>query len=520
MEKKTCFGQTRTTGFIWSLLAVLLLWHSPASATGYVFNFVRPATAFSVGSTIAFNSASEACTTGAQSYSSLQGTHVYDSHSLSATADPAKFTCLIKVRRLSDGHITNYTASVLRTGVSCQDPSSTYDPQTGTCSEPEKPPVDACLPTTGNKITHRHKLGEILLGTIATTPPPASLCHSSCRYSDPELDGKPYRFVNGEPGGAWANFSYFGDGVSCEDGEQEADPPSENKPVADKENKCTNKVCLTADADGNCQQYTYSCTATEKYTDPGAMDCDFGTFNGEAVCVPNSPAPKMTEKEVKTEVTEKTNSDGSKETTTTTTTTTTNCTGVGSCSTTTTTNVTNGKTNADGTPGGETSTCTGPDCKAGDGKSQNDQKEEEKSESKVSGDSSCEAPPVCTGDAIQCSILRQNHQQRCADQKWQEIDEQKLMDGVSGEMAGLEYQPFGEQERGAFDFTGMIDTSSTIGGSCPAIPPITFTIRGVTRSVDFGIAMAEICKYASWFSFLLVAFSMRRAAEIVAGGMA
>lgn len=506
MEKKTCFGQTRTTGFIWSLLAVLLLWHSPASAVDYYWKCAQ-----------------SGCTPQpslkAAAEDSIKVQQIDSSNYQFQYCDFISATygyCVYRIPHPSFPGVYSQVDFVAnRYGDRCS--VGTYDPSTGSCSTPEE---DKCLPTTGNKITHRHKLGEILLGTIATTPPPASLCHSSCRYSDPELDGKPYRFVNGEPGGAWANFSYFGDGVQCEAGEQEADPPSENKPVADKENKCTNKVCLTADADGNCQQYTYSCTATEKYTDPGAMDCDFGTFNGDAVCVPNSPAPKMTEKEVKTEVTEKTNSDGSKETTTTTTTTTTNCTGVGSCSTTTTTNVSNGKTNADGTPGGESSTCTGPDCKAGDGKSQNDQKEEEKSESKVSGDSSCEAPPVCTGDAIQCSILRQNHQQRCADQKWQEIDEQKLMDGVSGEMAGSEYQPFGEQERGAFDLTGMIDTSSTIGGSCPAIPPITFTIRGVTSSVDFGIAMAEICKYASWFSFLLVAFSMRRAAEIVAGGMA
>ncbi|WP_312485104.1 hypothetical protein [Stutzerimonas nitrititolerans] len=504
MEKKTCFGQTRTTGFIWSLLAVLLLWHSPASAAYYSWSYNGTGDP-------RFSSAASACL----AYVDIRPPEQQAEYiGVRRGSSDTQWVCDFKYLVRSD-YWQQTTKALYRTGDSCE--SGEYDPNSGSCTTP---PEDPCLPTTGNKITHRHKLGEILLGTIATTPPPASLCHKSCRYSDPELDGKPYRFVNGEPGGAWANFSYFGDGVQCDAGEQEADPPSENKPVADKENKCTNKVCLTADADGNCQQYTYSCTATEKYTDPGAMDCDFGTFNGEAVCVPNSPAPKMTEKEVKTEVTEKTNSDGSKETTTTTTTTTTNCTGVGSCSTTTTTNVSNGKTNADGTPGGETSTCTGPDCKAGDGKSQNDQKEEEKSESKVSGDSSCEAPPVCTGDAIQCSILRQNHQQRCADQKWQEIDEQKLMDGVSGEMAGSEYQPFGEQERGAFDFTGMIDTSSTIGGSCPAIPPITFTIRGVTRSVDFGIAMAEICKYASWFSFLLVAFSMRRAAEIVAGGMA
>src|SRR5690606_28843522 len=39
MEKSSCFGQTRTTGFIWSLLAALLLWHSPASAEIYSWRY-------------------------------------------------------------------------------------------------------------------------------------------------------------------------------------------------------------------------------------------------------------------------------------------------------------------------------------------------------------------------------------------------------------------------------------------------------------------------------------------------
>jgi len=335
------------------------------------------------------------------------------------------------------------------------------------------------------------------------------------------MDGKAYRFVSGDPSGAWANFSYFGDGVTCENGETESDPPSDKKPVSDKENKCTNKVCLTVDEHGNCQQYTYSCTATEKYTDPGSMDCDYGSVNGEAVCVPNSPAPKMTEKDVKTDVKETINPDGSKNTETTTTTTTTNCTGVGACSTTTTTNVSNNKTNADGSDGGSSSSCTGSDCKDGDGKSQNDQKkEEEESQSKVTGGDKCDSPPACTGDAVQCAILRQTYTQRCADEKFQEVDGEKLGQEVQAGFEGSEFKPFGEGERGSFDLTNMIDTSSTVSGSCPAIPPITFTIHGKTQTVQFGTVMAEICKYASWFSFLMVAFAMRRAAEIVAGGMA
>ncbi|WP_454913609.1 hypothetical protein [Stutzerimonas chloritidismutans] len=505
MEKSKCFGQTRTTGLIWSLLAALLLFASPVRAEDYYWS-TSPTGA-------QYPDVSSACSA---QWSGSIGTYYkqqgYQDAGYIITSSTSASCQMVQPPSTTKAIYTNVT----RYGSVCPE-GTIYNQHTGRCDPPED---DPCLPTTGNKITHRHKLGEIILGTIPYTPPPPSVCSGSCVYSDPELDGKPYRFVSNSPTGAWANYSYFGDGKTCESGETEVDAPSENKPVADKENKCTNKVCLTVDEAGNCQTYTYSCTATETYTDPGNMDCDFGQVDGKAVCVPNSPAPKLTETEVKTDVKETTNPDGSKETETTTTTNKTICSGVDSCKTTTTTNVSNNKTNADGTDGGSSSTCTGSDCKAGDGKSQEDEQEEEESESRVTGGNNCDAPPVCTGDAIQCAILSQTHKQRCADQEFQEVDGEKLAAEVGAGFEGSEFKPFGEGERGNFDLTGMIDTSSTIGGSCPVLPPITFTIQGVTKSVDFGTVMAELCKYASWFSYLMVAFAMRRAAEIVAGGMA
>ncbi len=402
---------------------------------------------------------------------------------------------------------------------------SDYDPLTGECStseEPQEPEEDKCLATIGSVKFHEHYLGEIRLGVFPTSPPPPTLCDGSCQYDDPHIEKQPYRYASGTPAGAFAAFRYFGNGQECTAGDVEVSSPGAGEAQTDKANECTNRVCLTTDQNGVCQQYTYTCSATETHTEP-AENCDFGTVNGESVCVPNSPGPTLVEKDVKTEVEETKNPDGSTDTKTTTTTTTTNCNGEGSCSTSTTTNVSNNKTNADGSPGGESSTCTGPDCKGPDGKSPNDKKQEQEqkeTESKVSGDASCAAAPSCTGDAIQCAILRQTHTQRCADEKFQDVDADELVAGVTGDMAGDDYQPFGEGQRGNFDLGGMIDTSSTIGGSCPVLPPITFTMQGVTKSVEFGTVMAEICKYASWFSYLMVAFAMRRAAEIVAGGMA
>ncbi|WP_312912114.1 hypothetical protein [Stutzerimonas nitrititolerans] len=504
MEKVKCFGQTRTTLYIWSLLAALLLWHSPASAEDYYWRVDGYGGA--TGSTPMQAAQAAAAANGWMAVMWCQ-----------QAEQVSRFYC--RVQGKSAGN--QFNINVSRFGTTC--PSNTeYNPETGECTAPEE---DKCLPTYGNPVDHWHKVAEVLGSSLPTIPPPLTRCEDSCTYDDPELNGKPQIYVNGDPSGVWQAFRYFGNGVSCTEGDESVNaPPNDPSPKTDKNNKCENKVCLTTDENGVCQNYTYSCTATEKHTDPGNMDCDYGEFNGDAVCVPNSPPPKMTEKETKTDVEVTKNPDGSTDTKTTTTTTTTNCTGVGSCSTSTTTNVSNNKTNADGSPGGESSTCTGPDCKDADGKSPNDkkqeQKEKEENESKVSGDASCTAVPSCTGDAIQCAILRQTHTQRCADEKFQEVDAEELVAGVSGDLAGEGFQPFGEGERGSFDLAGMIDTSSTIGGSCPALPPITFTIRGVTKSVEFGTVMAEICKYASWFSFLMVAFAMRRAAEIVAGGMA
>ncbi len=244
----------------------------------------------------------------------------------------------------------------------------------------------------------------------------------------------------------------------------------------------------------------------------------------QSLCIPlrffRSPVPKMTEKEVKTEVKETTNSDGSKDTETTTTTNTTTCSGVGACSTTTTTNVSNNKTNPDGSDGGSSSTCTGADCKTTDGKSQNEAQEEEESESKVSGDSACDAPPACTGDAIQCAILRQSHTQRCNDEKFQEVDAEKLTQEVAAGFEGAEFKPFSDSEKSVFDMNNVLDTSSTIGGSsCPALPALTFSMNGQSQTFSFSDYMAELCKYAAWFGYLLVAFTGRRSIEIIVGGL-
>lgn len=125
-----------------------------------------------------------------------------------------------------------------------------------------------------------------------------------------------------------------------------------------------------------------SCTQTDIYKDQRACVQAGGalgttdTGSGSMLTCVRSKGPTASKTTTETKVTTEPKADGGTKTTTETTTTTKNCIGTNSCttSTTTTTNVSN--TNADGTKGGESSTCKGDKC-ASDGKS-NEGKEDEK----------------------------------------------------------------------------------------------------------------------------------------------
>ncbi len=290
-----------------------------------------------------------------------------------------------------------------RSGDSCP-AGHTFNMTTGACDAPEPGECEAATGIT----YHQQKIADILPGGGFgnRTPTPDEVCTGGCAYGLPAKEGHSFRFVSGNPAGAWQNYSYRGTGKSCTAGvTPDLVPPMPLTPSSDKSSECTNKVM---DAEG---RQSYSCTTADSYTDPGAMDC--GEIKGEFQCLAKSPAPKQTNNTVKTDVVETPGDDGSKQVETTTTTTTTTCTGVGACQTTTTTNVNNSHVKGDGSVGSESNTCTGPGCKDGDGQDQEERKEEEKEESSVSGGDQCEAPPVCEGDPLQCELIRQQHKTRC-----------------------------------------------------------------------------------------------------------
>lgn len=406
---------------------------------------------------------------------------------------------------------------IFRGGDSCA-PEATYNPSTGECEAPEP---DPCEPTIGQTTTHMHRLGDFSGAGVVNgrVDPPARICSNSCQYA---WDfGEPtgaYRFVSGNPNGVFASFKYKGNGVSCNESDTSISVPGSKEPSKEKDSKCTNKV---EDAEGRVH---YTCEASEVFKEPGSMNC--GTVQGEFKCIASKPSPKLDDKKVTTEVTEKTNADGSKTTQTTTTTTTTTCTGANSCNTKVTTSTSTSKTNADGSSGGETSTCTGPGCSGSkpDGSETPAEEEEEGSESSVSGDMACTAVPACEGDAIQCAILRQTQQQRCGDEEFREVTDKKITDlksSLAAEFSGEEYQPLKASADGTFDMSTMVDTSSRFSKACPVIPDIQFTwIDGSRQSLPLAEGLSNMCTVFTWLGYFVVAFAMRRGAEIVAGGLA
>ncbi|VEE15939.1 Uncharacterised protein [Ectopseudomonas mendocina] len=321
------------------------------------------------------------------------------------------------------------------------------------------------------------------------------VCDGGCQYASTQQPPTSItRFVNGDPSGVFATYTYKGNGVSCTGGDAIRSQPTNGTPTAEKSSECTNKI---VHADGS---QTYSCSSAEKYTDIGNMNCGQFEAGGEYRCEPKAPSPKMTDKTTDVEVTEKTNPDGSKDTTTTTTTTTTNCSGVNACSTSTTTSSTTSHTKSDGTPGGESTTCTGAACPDSDGKSQEEREkeQEEESESSVSGGQTCEAAPVCEGDAVQCAILNQQYEARCDFEEANDFEENK--DAINGLLEGDKFNL--QEGQGDIDVPSFISQGTRfLTPSCPPDRVISLSMAGRT----VGLSFQPLCTFASSLGPFLVA---------------
>ncbi|MNZ77897.1 hypothetical protein D3C78_964530 [compost metagenome] len=350
-----------------------------------------------------------------------------------------------------------------------------------------------------------HKYGDLgPNGSITNlTPPPDSICHNSCVFSTPTAlnTRECFRFVSGDPAGAFCMFNYRGTDQECASGDTPATAKPPTDPTSSDESECTNKV---TDAEG---RVSYVCTSTSHYDDPGSMNC--GEVDGDVTCYPKSPSPTSTTTTVEQDVTETPNPDGSTTTDTTTTTNTTNCSGVGSCSTTTSTTNTTSKTNADGSSGGETSTCTGAGCKDSDGKTQDEREEEEAEKPSVTGAESCDAAIACTGDVMQCEIIKQLKDERCRMIEAQDYESNKHL--IDEAIAGPDYQMDEETTQiPSFVASGVRFLPS---GACPS--PSSVSVAGQSIEFDYG----PFCSFATGIAPIVVGVSLLLAALFVGRGL-
>ena len=447
---------------------------------------------------------------GSSCFFRLGQTVTYSSHEVFSTQG----RCLFKTSNNSIGDIY-----VSRSGT-C-DQNTTYNPSTGEC---EAPQTDPCEAKAGQTSQHEHQIGTLDNPDAPHVPPPGTVCDNKCQLA---FSGSPpkdcYRFVDGsKPNAAFCKYEYKFNGISCTDADTSTPdifdqpptkPPIDQKPLLTNATNCDDWV---TNADGS---RTRNCTANETFKQPGTMNC---STSGTALkCTAGTPPPAYSDKDTTQQTTEKTNPDGSTSTSTTTTTDKTTCYGTKPCTSTSKTETETSGTKPDGTPGDETKECKGDGCTESDKDEDKDpskdpEAEEEEEGSSVSGDGSCPPAITCSGDAVQCAILRSQKEQECAIKEFQDIDQGELESGVHSDLSGPDFEK-GDVDSISLD--SVLDTSSTIGGSCPALPEIVVTLAGQSKSMDFDTGLSELCRYASLFSFLLVAFAMWRGAEIVAGGM-
>ncbi|HBP5941352.1 hypothetical protein APA46_31005 [Pseudomonas aeruginosa] len=140
----------------------------------------------------------------------------------------------------------------------------------------------------------------------------------------------------------------------------------------------------------------------------------------------------------------------------------------------------------------------------------------------MSGDGDCKVAIQCNGDAIQCAIVRQEKAARCADEEFRTVDDKKIQDlknTLAGEFSGPEYEPIKATGENTHDLSKLLDTSGRFSKACPVIPDFSFPWFGSTQTVSLSSVSSDLCAFFQWFGYLLVAFAMRAAAEIIARGL-
>lgn len=418
--------------------------------------------------------------------------------------DPVYHECIIKNTSNSGAWEPYYTYIPLyRWGTSC--PVDTeYDPIAGECIALEP---DQCATQTG-EFVHEYNAGS-LDPSVPPSLPPSSICESGCLYNRTATVKGCNRFLEATTGkdldSVYCKVVYQGAGSQCTTNspppgsvfdQPPAKPPADSTPQFTSENQCGEWV---TNADGS---QTRSCNSTEQLKEPGQLNCDNA---GEYLqCTTGKPAPRFEDTSKTEQTTKTTNPDGSSTTETSTTTDKTVCVGTKPCTSTTANETSTSGTNADGTPGDESKACTGNGCT-----SEGAEEGEEEGAERLAAAGSCDAGFTCSGDAIDCEVLRQQKEQLCLAEEM--ADFPKHQSAIEAAVTGDQFQL--DEGSGVIDVPSFINQGTRfLPSACPTAERFSLITAG---GRSFELSYEPLCRAASDLSGLLVAVATVLAALYV-----
>lgn len=380
---------------------------------------------------------------------------------------------------------------------------NTTDPTKPTCIAPAEPEPDQCESTVGNVVYHEFRFASLGSDGNPSTDPPVTVCKAGCQYSHTFGDFSSKRDF-GPPDQLVGSFEYKGNGVSCTPSANDPsvfDQPPAKDPVTKAPEYATSNDCSgwETQPDGTLKR---SCTANTSFKDEGEVECKGGTagagFSSSVKCTPskNKP-PQKSETNVEQETTKKDNPDGSSQTTTKTDTTKTECKGTKPCESTSKTETESENTD----PNGNTTkngNCVGDGCNPDKGADDKGDKDAEPGEERTATVGTCDGGFTCTGDPIDCAILKQQKEQQCYAKEMGDFDSKKSE--VAGLLQGEKFEL--NEGSGDIDVPSFITQGTRfLSPSCPPDRVVSLTMAG--RSV--GLSFQPLCNFASGLGPFLVA---------------
>lgn len=477
-------------------IALVSLLANPALAADYFWQINSYA---SLGS---FDSASAAISAYISHYNSTYSrTWVEQSRSW---ASDTQLKVEGKIYNSSGGLFGSQTITASRFGDSC--PIGTeYNSATGECVAPEP---DQCATATG-EFVHEYNAGS-LDPSVPPSLPPSSICESGCLYNRTATVKGCNRFLETTTGkdlnSVYCQVVYQGVGSQCTTNnpppgsvfdQPPAKPPADATPQFTSDNQCGDWI---TNADGTQSR---NCTSTETLKEPGQLNCD--NAGDYLHCTTGKPAPRFEDTSKTEQTTKTTNPDGSSKTETSTTTDKTVCVGTKPCTSTTAEETSSSGTNADGTPGDESKECTGSGCTS-DG---SEEGEDEEGPERAASAGSCDAAFSCSGDAIDCEVLRQQKEQLCHAEEMADFPKHKP--AIEAAVSGDQFQL--NEGAGVIDVPSFINQGTRfLPSTCPTAESFSLTTAG---GRTFQLSYEPLCRAASDLSGLFVAVATVLAALYV-----